>query len=93
MSNSLRKKLRRPRCNANRPDSPAVQESLDCLLHFHMEHTNDKITRFDCGMESDSGERRTVVVYVISDADCIANVREAVRPEFPNYPEPVRVVN
>jgi hypothetical protein len=74
-----------PNCNADSLDSPGVQESLDCLLHYHTKHTADKITRFRCDLDGDDdGPGREVVVYVVSDADCIATVREAVKAEFPD---------
>ena len=64
------------------PHHPELHVSLaaacDYLEHYHIDHTDDKITRF-------RGKRkgRTADIYVVADPDWKRRFREFTKDEFP----------
>lgn len=58
-------------CQADRKDRPAIQYSCDVIAHYHVNHTQDKMTKF----VNDEQEPATVI-YVVSDPEWIKKFAE-----------------
>ena len=57
-------------------ENSQLQDALSLLQHYHLEHTNDKITRFR--WDADSPD-----IYIVSDPELKRKLREFTAPEFP----------
>ena len=59
-----------------------LSDACDFLEHYHLEHTDDKITRF----RGKSATGRTADIYVVADPEWKQRFRELCKEEFPESP-------
>jgi hypothetical protein len=59
-----------------------LSDSCNFLEHYHLEHTQDKITRFR-GKAKSNVDRRSCDIIVVSDPIWKAKLREFLKPELP----------
>lgn len=60
-----------------------LEQACDVLEHYHLDHTEDTITRFRGKRTKD----RTADIYIVSDPDWKRKFREFTKPEFPELPQ------
>jgi hypothetical protein len=58
--------------------NPKIRIALEILAHYHLDHTQDKVTRF-----VNSKDDSVPAVYVISDPAMKRAVAEFLKAEFP----------
>jgi len=68
-------------CAFDSDNSPAVSAALEGLIHLHLDHTEDKVTRF---VERDEKTHEIkAAVYITGDAEWIERLRAATSDVFP----------
>ncbi len=72
----------------NEAEFVQLAQACDFLEHYHLEHTDDMVTRFQGKLGTSEGDRPDI--YVVSDPEWKRKMGELVAPIFPEDRRPLR---